>query len=205
MMAVTPLTRSSRRDIPACCGDCVFWQSLRGTSDGRRKDDWARDVEARFGAYGRVLWEGDDFRGVLHYGPANAFPRARSLPAGPPDMQAALIACIYLDGDDPVGSCERLLLEALSDLKARRFRAVETFGLDGGDAPLARRVAGHHTLLDREVLTGLGFMPVRAQGPVSLMRLPLGGLIATPAHAGIARARRLLGRLVPATETPTPA
>jgi hypothetical protein len=204
MTSVTPLTRS-RRDIPACCVDCVYWQTLRGASDSRRKTEWARDVESRFGAYGRVLSEGDDFRGMLQYGPANAFPRAQALPAGPPDAGAALITCVFLEGEDPVGTCERLLLEALADLKARRFHAVEAFALRDDDAPLAERVAGHHTLLDASILTRLGFSPVRSQGPVTLMRLPVGGLVGTRERATAARVRRLLGRLVPPAETPTPA
>ena len=207
MMAVSPLTRSSQRDVPACCADCVFWQGLRGTSDARRKDEWARDVEARFGAYGRVLWEGDDFRGVLQYGPVAAFPRAQVLPAGPPDSQSALITCLLVAGDDPVGTYERLLLEALADLKARRFPAAEAFAIAAGtgDTPLEQRVVGHHTLLDEEVLVGLGFTPVRTRGQVSLMRLPLGGLITAPRTTAAARARKLIGRLVPASETPAPA
>jgi hypothetical protein len=205
MMAVTPLTRSSQREVPSACGDCVFWQGLRGTSDGPRKDAWASDVEARFGAYGRVLWEDDEFRGVLQYGPVAAFPRAEVLPAGPPGPTSALITCLIVAGPDPVGTCERLLLEALADLKARRFPAVEVFALAANDAPVAHRVAGHHTLLDEEVLAGLGFVPVRSQGSVSLMRLPLGGLIETPRGATFERAKRLVGRLVPAQETPSPA
>jgi hypothetical protein len=204
MTSVTPLTRPAQRDLPAPCGDCVFWQGFRGVTDARRKEDWARDTETRFGAYGRVLWEGEVFRGVLQYGPSSAFPRAQVLPAGPADPRAALITCLFVDGDDPVGTCERLLLEALADLKARRFPAVEAFAIDDAETALAERVAGHHTLLDAEVLSELGFLSVRSEGSVSLMRLPLGGIIEAPRGVMAARARKMIGRLVPA-ESPSPA
>lgn len=205
MMSVTPLTRSAQRDLPAPCGDCLFWQGLRGTTDARRKREWAETMEDRFGAYGRVLWEGDRFLGVLQYGPVGAFPRAQVLPAGPADAHAALITCLIVTGDDPLGTCERLLLEALADLKARRFAAVEAFAIDDPGTPREHRVAGHHTLLDAEVLGDLGFFPVRAQGPVSLMRLPLGGIIETPQGALAAQARKLIARLAPPAENPSPA
>lgn len=205
MMSVAPLTRSSQRDVPACCEDCVFWQGLRGVSDARRKDDWAREIETRFGAFGRSLWEGGEFRGVLQYGPSGAFPRAQVLPAGPPDARSALITCLLVAGDDPLGTCEHLLLEALADLKARRFPAVDVFAVEDSDTPRAQRVAGHHTLLDAETLAELGFSPVRTHGAVSLMRLPLGGLIEAPKETATARARRLIGRFAPAAETPAPA
>jgi hypothetical protein len=205
MMSVTPLTRPVQRDLPAPCGDCVFWQGIRGTSDARRKLEWAETVEDRFGAYGRVLWEGDRFLGVLQYGPASAFPRAQVLPAGPADSRAALITCLIVAGDDPVGTCERLLLEALADLKARGFAAVEAFAIDDPDTPREHRVAGHHTLLDAGVLGDLGFAPVRTQGPVSLMRLPLGGIIETPQSAVAAQARKLISRLLSPAENPSPA
>lgn len=205
MMSVTPLTHSTQRDLPAPCGDCVFWQGMRGVADSRRKREWARDVEDRFGAYGRVVWEGDRFLGVLQYGPAAAFPRAQVLPAGPADARAALITCLIVTGDDPVGTCERLLLEALADLKARRFSAVEAFAIDDPDTPREHRVAGHHTLLAIDVLGDLGFMPVRTHGPVSLMRLPLGGIVETRQGALAAQARKLIARLAPPAETPSPA
>lgn len=121
---------------------------------------------------------------MVQYGPVSIFPRALALPAGPPNLDAALITCIYLAGTDPAGTAERLLLEALADLKARNATRVEAFGLRHDESvPLEDRFLGHHTLLDRTFLEGLGFLPVRTRGQVSVMRLELDRLIPGPGLA----------------------
>lgn len=195
MSRLRELTAASRGCAPDCCAQCVFWQEPRRDRDGSIKARWAEDVERRFGAWGRILEEGDEFRGVIQYGPSTAFPRARQMPAGPPDRGSALITCAYLDGDDPPGACERLLLEALADLKARGMRAVEAFGLHYPDeVPLAARIDAHHTLFDRTFLQRFGFVAVRTEGQVSLMRLELDALERPP----VGVASRLLRRLRPA-------
>ncbi|MCU0306447.1 MAG: hypothetical protein MUE51_01510 [Thermoleophilia bacterium] len=200
-MRALPLTAATLERLPACCGECVFWQSLRATTDRRRRERWARECEERFGAWGRVLVDGERFRGMMQYGPSAAFARAQVLPAGPPARDAALVTCVFLADDDAPGACERLMLEALADCKARGFRAVEAFGLRYPDeVALADRFGGHHTLFDRTFLTRLGFAPVRDHAQVSLMRLELGGLVAETG-----RATRLVARLRPAPDDPLPA
>ena len=175
------MTAASRSALPAPCISCVFWQHDRLVSDERHKAAWAETFGRRHGAFGRVLRDGDSFRGMVQFGPADAFPRALALPAGPPSRDAALITCTFLEGDDPEGSCERLLLEALADLKARDVAAVEAFALAyADDVSTAERFLGHHTLFDHAFLEGLGFSTVRARGDVSLMRIELGGLIRGP-------------------------
>jgi hypothetical protein len=201
MSRVAPLTAASRPALPEPCVDCVFWQGLRGVSDSRRKDRWTRDTEHRFGAWGRILHEGSRYLGMMQYGPQGAFPRAQVLPAGPPTRDAALLTCVYLAGDDPGGACERLLLEALADLKSRGVAAAEAFALRYPDeVPLSDRFLGHHTLFDRTFLTRFGFSPVRSAGQVSLMRLAIGGL--APARAAVAHAA--LAHLRPAEAEPEP-
>ena len=148
-----------------------------------------------------MLHDGSDFLGLMQYGPQGAFPRAQVLPAGPPSRDAALLTCVYLAGDDPAGACERLLLEALADLKARRVTAAEAFALRYPDeVPLRDRFLGHHTLFDRTFLTRFGFSPVRGAGQVALMRLAIGGL----APGRVASARAALSRLRPGEPEPAP-
>ncbi len=202
-MRPVPLTHGSVRDLPTCCTDCVFWQTLRGGSDWKRRSAWDERTERDFGPWGRALSDGDDVRGVMQYGPAGAFPRARVLPAGPPSRDAALVTCAYVTGPEAADHLERLFLEALADVKARNMVAIEAFGVRYPDeVPPAERAALNHTLFDLEMLDRLGFRPVRRNGQVSLMRLELGGLVPGLAE----RARAVLGDLAPvAGRTPLPA
>lgn len=190
-----PLTRASVRDLPACCTDCVFWQTLRGGSDESERDRWAHRTERAFGPWGRMLSDGDSVIGVLQYGPSSAFPRARVLPAGPPGRDSALITCAYVQGSDPAGSIERLVLEALADIKGRGMQAIEAFAMRYPDEVDAEeRAALGHTLFDLDMLERLGFRPVRSRGQVSLMRMELGGLVPGLAE----RAKAAIGELRPA-------
>lgn len=204
MSTVSALTGASRAELPPPCVDCLFWQHDRLTSDARRKDAWVQAFERRNGAFGRVLHAGTEFRGMIQYGPAAAFPRALALPCGPPARDAALITCAFLEGDDPGGTCERLVLEALADLKARGTAAAEAFALRHPDeVPHADRFLGHHTLFDRDFLESMGFREVRAHGQVALMRLELAGLV--PVESIIERARRLVADTLPPRGRPAPA
>ncbi|MDX6644275.1 MAG: hypothetical protein QOK40_2 [Miltoncostaeaceae bacterium] len=195
MTRIVPLTAASCADLPLPCARCVFWQTLSGVSDEARKARWTAEVEERFGAWGRVVLDGDRPLGVMQYGPARAFPRAAVMPGGPPGPDAALITCVLLVGGDPVAAFDRLALEALADLKARRFSAVEAFALRHPEGvPADVRLLGHHTLLDAEALERLGFTRVRGRGPVSLMRLPLGGLQPAPGRLTSRALERLASR-----------
>ena len=168
----------------------MFWQEPRRSVDAPRKERWAGQARRGFGRWGVVLREEDRFRGLLQYGPAKAFRRAAFLPAGPPTADAALITCAYLTDEDRVGVLERLLLEALADLKARGLVAVESFA----HASDADDDGAHHTLFDRPLLERLGFRPVREEGPVALMRLELGGLVASE-HPAVSALARIAERL----------
>lgn len=172
----------------------MFWQTLRGGSDESQRDRWAHRTERSFGPWGRMLTDGDSVVGVMQYGPSGAFPRAQVMPAGPPGRDAALITCSYVAGDDPTGSIERLVLEALADIKGRGMQAIEAFGMRYPDEVATHeRAALNHTLFDLEMLERLGFSPVRSHGQVSLMRMDLGGLV-----PGIAeRAKAAIGDLRP--------
>jgi hypothetical protein len=190
--AVGLVTAATRAGLPAPCVSCTFWQGLGSVSDERRKEAWSQEFGRRHGAFGVTLEAGDAGRAMLQLGPAAAFPRAAALPAGPPARRAWVITCAYLEDvpeEDLHGVMERLLLEALADLKRRGAALVDAFTVvtptDTGDE---ERFAGHHTLFDRELLERLGFIPVRSAGPVTLMRLDIGGLEPAAGLAGRARA-----------------
>jgi hypothetical protein len=204
MTGVAPLTAGSRADLPPPCVSCVFWQHDRLVTDERRKEAWAESFGRRHGAFGRVLHDAGRVQGMIQYGPASAFPRALAMPSGPPGRDAALVTCTFLEADDPAGACERLMLEALADVKARGISAVEAFALRHPEEVDARdRFVGHHTLFDRDFLERLGFTPVRSQGQVALMRIALGGLVSGPGL--VERARRAVARTAPPAGDPAPA
>ncbi len=182
--------------------DCVFWQHNTKVSDVRAKQRWNEATQAADGSWGRVLIEDEAFRGLVQYGPSERFVRARALPAGPASADAGLITCTFLAPDDAPGSAERLMLEALADLKGRALPAAEAFALSyPEEVPSSERFVGHHTLFDREFLEGLGFAALRSQGQVALMRIDLSGI--APAESRVlSMVRRLLPEaLRPGTST----
>lgn len=181
----------------------MFWQTLRGGRDEAERNRWASATERSFGPWGRILVDDSGVHGVLQYGPSAAFPRARVLPAGPASRDAVLVTCAYICEGDAASGIERLLLEALADIKARGMAAIEIFAMRYSDeVTREERAALNHTLFDLAMLERLGFRPVRSRGQVSLMRLELGGLV----PGMLERARVALGELRPLpAQAPLPA
>jgi hypothetical protein len=161
---------------PAVCHDCVWWQS-RGfrTVDKRR---WIERAEEQWGTWG-TIYRDDDGRplGSVQYGPAPLFPRATTLPAGPPSDDAILVTCAYLVGDAAPWVLQSLFLAAIGEARDRKARALEAFAYryPEGESPYERfRV--HRTVFPRDFLADFGFGTVRRAGLVELARLDLGGL-----------------------------
>ena len=69
------MTAATRSALPAPCISCVFWQHARLVSDERQKAAWAETFGRRHGAFGRVLRDGDSFRGMVQFGPADDHER----------------------------------------------------------------------------------------------------------------------------------
>lgn len=177
----------------------MFWQRTGGRATPGAKRRWARRAEGRFGPWGRVLTEQGEFRGMIQYGARAMFPRSRIMPAGPASADAAIVTCVYLAAVDRAGTCERLFLEALADLKARDLPAVEAFALNyPDDVPDGERFDTHHTMFDRHFLERLGFEVVRSAGQVSLMRVEL----VDPMPLRRTRRERLTERLTPRLPLP---
>ena len=92
---VESLTGATLETAPTVCRDCVWWQT-----GGRRSLDkgrWVERVEENWGTWGTIYRDDDGgVLGSMQYGPAQAFPRAATLPAGPPSDDAVLVTCAYL-------------------------------------------------------------------------------------------------------------
>ena len=146
----------------------------------------SQDVEDDFGAWGEVYLDGDRHVASLQYGPAPAFPRARTLPAGPASDDAVLVTCAYLSDPSSPWSLQSLFLACIGACHERRVTAIEAFAVvHAAEAEFAERFLHHRTIFPRDFLADYGFATLRSAGRVELMRLELGGL--QPVDRGRAR------------------
>jgi hypothetical protein len=170
------LTRGSLVHTPSVCHECVWWQS-RGMRDAN-KDRWMDSVEDDWGAWGTVYMdEQGRTLGSMQYGPAELFPRAAELPAGPPSDDAVLVTCVYLVESSSPWVMQSLFLAAIGDAKDKGAKALEAFAYRYPEGESAyERFQVHKTIFPRDFLSDFGFATLRMQGRVELARLELGGL-----------------------------
>ena len=173
---ITGLTGLTIRDAPEVCRECVWWQSRDDRTANKRR--WIERAESDWGPWGSVYYY-DDGRvvGSMQYGPAELFPRASELPAGPPSDDAVLVTCAYLVDPGSPWVMQSLFLAAIGEARDKRARALETFGYRYPEGESAyERFLVHRTIFPRDFLGDLGFLTVRTAGRVELCRLEFGGL-----------------------------
>jgi hypothetical protein len=193
-----PVTRATISRAPGVCVDCVFWQSRgNGTVDKAR---WAERVEDDWGAWGtHYFGDGDRLLGFMQFGPAEHFPRARELPAGPPSPDAVLVTCVYLVEGAARWVLQSLFLAAIGEARDRGVKAIETFGYRYPEGTGAHdRFFVHRSIFPADFLADFGFYPVRTEGRVELARLELGGLEPLKEGLRLRAWRRVKGALAPA-------
>ncbi|HEU6446312.1 MAG TPA: hypothetical protein VFL61_14760 [Gaiellaceae bacterium] len=191
------LTGATLSSAPTVCHDCVFWQARAGRTTSKRK--WIERAEDDWGAWG-TLYVDDDGRvlGSMQYGPSELFPRADSLPAGPPDEDAVLITCAYLVEGSAQWVMQSLFLAAIADVRERGGKAIEAFGyryVEGESTE--QRFLVHRTVFPSDFLADFGFLTVRRQGRVELARLELGGLVPVEDERRVRVLRRVRELLAP--------
>lgn len=193
-----PLTRLSLERAPSVCRDCVFWQSHGFKRPS--KERWASAVEDDWGSWGTLYHDTDGrMLGFLQCGPAGHFPRSSELPAGPPSSDALLVTCVYIADESAPWVVQSLFLAAIGEARDRHIKAIETFAFHADDAPARVSFQPHRTIFPSAFVGDLGFVPIRAEGRVELVRLELGGLAALPVEGWRRRlARRVQERLNPA-------
>jgi hypothetical protein len=170
------LTGATLRTAPTVCHECVWWQSRGGKQ--ANKERWIDRVEDGWGAWGTVYYdEHGRTLGSMQYGPAEVFPRAFELPAGPPSPDAVLVTCAYLVDFSSPWVMQSLFLAAIGDARDKGAKALEAFAYryPEGESPY-ERFQVHKTIFPRDFLSDFGFLTVRMQGRVELVRLELGGL-----------------------------
>jgi hypothetical protein len=196
---VAGMTGATLEQAPSVCHTCVWWQS-RGNRDADKRR-WIERVEDDWGSWG-FLYSDDDGRllGSMQCGPAELFPRAAELPAGPASDDSVLITCAYLVDEAAQWVLQSLFLAAIGEARDRGARALEAFAYRYGEgASTTDRFRVHRTVFPRDFLADFGFVTVRASGRVELARLELGGL--QPVAEG--RREKVL-RLVKEAFTPAP-
>ena len=174
---VAGLTGATLETAPTVCHECIWWQARSGRRVDKRK--WIERAEEEWGAWGTVYYD-DDGRllGSMQYGPAELFPRARELPAGPPSEDGVLVTCAYLTDPGKPWVMQSLFLSAIGDAREKGAAAVESFAYRYPEGESAyERFHVHKTIFPRDFLSDFGFVTVRTSGRVELARLEFGGLV----------------------------
>jgi hypothetical protein len=174
---VTGLTGVTLQDAPGVCHECIWWQTREGRSLDKRK--WIERAETEWGPWGTVYYDGDGrVLGSMQYGPAELFPRAAELPAGPPSDDAVLVTCAYLVAHSSPWVMQSLFLAAIGDARDRGAKALETFSYRYREGESQyERFQVHKTIFPADFLADFGFRAIRSAGFVELARLEFGGLV----------------------------
>jgi hypothetical protein len=198
-MSVEGLTGITLDRAPEICRGCVWWQSRSGRRVDKRK--WIEKAESDWGPWGTVYFDSDGkLLGSMQYGPAEMFPRAAQLPAGPPSDDAVLVTCAYLVDASSPWVMQSLFLAAIGDARDKGAKALETFAYRYSEgASQYERFQVHKTIFPSDFLSDFGFYTLRSAGRVELARLEFGGLI--PVAEG--KRERVL-RVVKEAFTPAP-
>jgi hypothetical protein len=172
---VAGLTGATLGTAPPVCRDCVWWQSRSGREV--EKGRWRGRAEES-GPWGTLYYDDDErLLGVMQYAPAELFPRAAELPAGPPSPDAILVTCAYLVSRTTPWVLQSLFLAAIGDARDRGARALEAFAYHYTEGEtIYERFLVHRTVFPHDFLADFGFVTIRAEGRVELARLDLGGL-----------------------------
>jgi hypothetical protein len=172
---VEGLTGLTLEHAPTVCHRCVWWQSRSGRLAD--KGAWIEKAEKEWGPWGMVYRDDGRLLGSMQYGPAELFPRATELPAGPPSEDAVLVTCAYLVASSSPWVMQSLFLAAIGDARDKGARALEAFAYRYPEGESAyERFQVHKTIFPRDFLSDFGFVTVRTAGRVELARLELGGL-----------------------------
>ena len=127
---------------PFSCKYCIYWEfpqecvttaEWKNEKAMRKKLKWLRDTIGSFGNCGKLLYVNERVVGYAQYAFPRFLPRSLDYPAGPPDMDAVLISCLFILYKEFRGSGlgRQLLHSIIEDLRGRKISAVETFARKG--------------------------------------------------------------------------
>jgi GNAT superfamily N-acetyltransferase len=169
------LTVERIEELPDPCSLCAMWETHGGQSatctPGPAREEltrWVRKVRSEWGECGRIAYENGEALGFVKYAPPRFFPRVSSMPAGAPDADAVLLACLHVEPEVRDAGLGKVLLQAtFRDLLSRGERYVEAYAASG---PADRETS---PLMSVEYLLRQGFGVVRPHPTTPLMRLEL--------------------------------
>ena len=145
-ISIRNITYENVRDIPEPCKTCLYWEKpafegkqlsqTEKTKYEAEKTAWFLKTLKEFGNCGKILYVDSKPVGYVQYSISERFPNALGYSAktlGTAEEGVAFISCLYISDENLRGKGlgERLLDEVISDLKSRRFKAVETFARKG--------------------------------------------------------------------------
>lgn len=164
--------------LPVSCGGCMFWQSPQAlpheccvADDAEAAREWERSVLAEWGECGRAAVADGRVLGFVRYAPPRFFPQTRHMPAGLPDADACMIACLHIAPEARRRGLGGLLLhEAMRDMASRGERAVQAYGTTKLGDPARSPLVGVEFLLRN------GFVISRAHPSTPLLRADLKAL-----------------------------
>jgi GNAT superfamily N-acetyltransferase len=131
------------RLFPYSCRYCVYWESAGDFDEKVARDEaerikleWVRSVLNVFGGCGLIAYQNADPVGYAEYAPPRFFARIKEYASGPPSEDAVFLACLYIPRRELRGlGIGKFLLSAVeSDLRARGYKAIETFARKGSES-----------------------------------------------------------------------
>jgi len=185
MSGYLPLCALRQDLLPSACRSCAWWLTSGPGPAGReeghaRRREWMLANETVWGATGlidpaTILPNGEaslDRGGSIQFAPTSVLPRLRNLPLGPLPADSAVIFCLCIQNESDKALARRLLQKSLGELKARKIKEVYAFaslhgGAQGGD---------ECEFFDPGLLQRVGFVPIRDNGQLFLMKVDLRGL-----------------------------
>ncbi|MEX2689200.1 MAG: GNAT family N-acetyltransferase [Candidatus Njordarchaeum guaymaensis] len=122
--------------IPKPCKYCLYWQTCGPFSPSSispemkyKKREWIIRTLDDFGKCGYIILFDGSSVGFVQYAPARFFPRIRDYKSETLDEGAIFIACLYIVERRlrRKGFGSVILKHLIKDLRARGFKAIETF------------------------------------------------------------------------------
>ncbi len=141
-VTIRDITKKNMVDIPEPCRSCLYWENPAARNEQLSKIDKKRHEAAKrkwflralteFGNCGKILYVDDLPVGYVQYAYESMLPNSRGYGAqklGTAEEKTVFISCLYISDKDlrKKGLGRKLLDRAVTDLKNRSFKAVETF------------------------------------------------------------------------------